>query len=372
MIPYDPRIDEYLKRSHTMIAKVELWGESGYIRDLVLVDGNVRVDDKDIRRRCSIQITDEDYKTEDRLTPDDLTNELLAPTGNELRVYRGVRILLEDYWVLLGVFSIDDVRTDSSGDGHQIHIDGYDRARKIQRAKLNRDYVITAGTNVVDAIKTLVSNAYPGVFFYTESTVRVTPKIVMEIGADPWAKCRELAKSIGFETYFSENGTCVIRQVVEDPTDPVWEYDVEKPDNILMYVNKRLQNNTVYNHVVVTGESTEDDAVYYGEAFDNNPLSPTYVYGRFGDVVLHEASSHIRSDDQAQEMAQALLTKHMGIAEEVNTISVVHPAHEVGDVIRLYFPEAGVSGSYVIDALTIPLVAQRALNIKCRQRLLTS
>ena len=63
----------------------------------------------------------------------------------------------------------------------------------------------------------------------------------------------------------------------------------------------------------------------------------------------------IRSSEQAQEVADATLLTVALIAESISIPSLVHPAIEVGDLVRIVESESRTSDAYLIDTLSVPL-----------------
>lgn len=365
---WSQRFAQELKYSHRIATKVELWADGNYVQELVVTDGNIRISSKEIRRRAELTVLNPSFD----LVPENMLDKL-APAGNEIHLYRGLLLSTgEEELMPLGVYTIDDVRVDESGNGHQLRLDCFDYGRRVQRARFVNDYTIDAGTLVVDAIQTMVSEAIPNVQFDVEGTISdATPARFYEAGKDRWAAVQSLALNIGAEVFFDGHGHCVIRYVDTNThaVAPVWEFDVESPTNTLMYINKRLHNSDTYNHVIVSGESTATGKPIRAEAADLNPASPTYVFGKYGRVTYHHQSSQITTVEQAQQVAAALLQKGLGATESIDLTNVVHPGLDIGDAIYVNVPKTKTRAIYQIDSITIPMIAIRGMNIGCRERL---
>lgn len=88
MYPIGEDFKRTLKNSHKIAVKVEVLDNGVPVKELDIHQGNVSVDrHKNVRRSCSIQVVD----PLGELTPKTAT-DLLTPYGNELKLYRGVRI----------------------------------------------------------------------------------------------------------------------------------------------------------------------------------------------------------------------------------------------------------------------------------------
>lgn len=285
-------------------------------------------------------------------------------------VGKAQRDTFTDELVPLGVFGISDVSVDDTPGELTIQVTGFDRARRVQRAKFTDFEVISDGTNYATAIKNLIESRVPSsTSFSFLTTTETTPLIVFEPGDDPWQRAQELAESIGAELFFDLNGNCVLRPE-PDPTEQgsVFDY-AEGSDCTMLGLNKSLTDERTFNHVIVTGESTALDNPLLGEAKDDDPESPTYVEGPFGDVVFLLQSTTVSTQEQADDAAAAALRRFTGLVENIQFTAVVNPAHEVGDVIVVKRQRAGVSRRhYVIETLQIPLNVDEPMSVTVRER----
>src|SRR5690349_16631455 len=133
-----------LTRSHRVITKAEVLRQGQAIQTLWINSGQVDIDaTAAIRRKCKVTLADE----LGTLTPASAA-DLLTPFGNELKLYRGIRFAdgSEEY-VPQGVFGMTTVDIEDDGPGVVINVEGYDRSKKVQRARFTGPVVIAAGTN---------------------------------------------------------------------------------------------------------------------------------------------------------------------------------------------------------------------------------
>lgn len=268
---------------------------------------------------------------------------------------------------------ISSVEVSDAREGMNISMAGSDRSREIQRNRLLENYVVPVGTNYTQAIQDLIAAKRPSTTFSFEATAYVTPELVFgssgdQAGGDPWKYAREMAQSIGMEVFFDVMGVCILRKVPDpQPIDKVATYE-EGPQSMLLYVNKRIDDEETRNAILVSGESTSNSAPIRGYAEDNDPNSPFYVNGPFGKVPGFFQSGYVRTQAQADELAAAILRQRLGNTETARIISTVNPALEPGDLILVKRSASKVNAHYVIDKLTIPLGAQEPLNIGIRER----
>lgn len=370
-----------IKTNHKDVITVDVYsGDTRLPIDLNIIEGNVRVRDEAVRRQCNIVVVD----ATGTLSPA-AASDYLAPFGNELIIKRGIQYSDgTTELVPLGVFGISDVKIDDSGESLQINIDGYDRARKVSRARFTNEYAIASGTNYVEAIRDLISSRYSAASFRTDFGSGVitatTPLLVFQLGDDPWEKARDMAESIGAELYFDANGDIALLPVTDPATAPTTVQYAEGSEATFLYVNKRVNDEQTYNHVVVTGEAAEGAAPVRAEAIDdvgtttssvyylNDAASATKASGSYGRVVYTRSSQFIKTTAQALAAAQLQLFKSIGVYEEVRFNAIVNPAHDINDVIQIVKARSRINARYVLDSVTIPLVHGRAMDINTRKR----
>jgi hypothetical protein len=371
MWPVSDEFKQALVYSHRAVCKVEVWKGGVYQRDLDIVDGQVTVDDQPIRRRISVALTD---KTGE-LVPAQAT-DLLGVVDSELRAYRGIRFVDgSEELVPQGVFDIATMTLDDSGEGLHMRVEGYDRARRVIRAKMTNEYLIAEGTNYLDAIMDLVSFRYPAVIFSAGmgSTALTTPQIVLKTGDDPWAKAQKMAlEGLGCDLYFNMVGELTCSPVVDPTTAPIaWSY-LEGEEATFLYINRQLTNEETWNHVIVTAENPERAISLRAEVKDENPFSPTYYLGAYGDVVdwiFTELAPANAVQATVDEIALAIYNKRLGFVELVRFNAIVNPAHEINDAVAISRQPSKIDGNvYMVDKITLPLVTERPMDIATRKR----
>lgn len=361
MFAVSPAFRAALVDSHRTVARAEVLQGGAVVRPLDVHSGSVNVDGTAaVRRRCTVELVD--YAGD--LTPDQ-AGDLLTPYGNELRLFRGIVYAdgAEEI-VPLGVFLITDVAVRDGDSGVVIAVEGYDRARRVESARFTSTVVVPAGINYAVAIRDLLRARVPTLEFtpddpttWAQQTTRTTPQLVFQEQADPWRSARDMAESIGRTLYFDPAGRCVMPTEPSVATTPVsWTY-AEGEDATIISLDNKWTREGVYNHVIVTGETTSATVPVRGEAYDSDPNSPTYIGGPFGDVPYFFASPLITTAGQAVEAATGILRRVSGSTELVSFPAVVNPAHEAGDVVAIVRARSAVSDLYLLDAFNVPLAA---------------
>ena len=145
--------------------------------------------------------------------------ELARPLRNEIRLGRGVTYPDGTTEVVdLGVFGIQDTEVDDAPDGLRIRVAGLDRSARFVAARFESPYQITAGTNYVTAIDTVLQSAWPDVRPTSRARRRSTPSLIAEEGSDRWAFAQSMAQAIGMTLYFDGDGVAVcVPDLLSDP-----------------------------------------------------------------------------------------------------------------------------------------------------------
>lgn len=368
-----------LIQSHRICTLCQVFQPDGtFWKTLFPLAGQVNFSNDPVRRRATVRLSD----PTGTLTPQDL-DSVLTPYGTEFRLYRGIRLpggvdyidaagfpaYTRNEFIPLGVFRVFTVNTFDSGDSFAIQLDGYDRAWEVGRRRFVTPYTIAAGTNFGTAISTMIDNRYDGLAYNFSPTTHTTPELKFDIGDDPWRRAQEMALAIGMEIFFDVEGICVMRPVPDPAVDPVvWAY-AEGPAATIMYVDRALSSVDNFNHIVVTGADDTGDPVY-GDFADEDPASPTYINGPYGDIPYFINSGYVTTNVQAQEMAEAEFLKHYGGVEQMQLSIVPNPAHDVGDVVSVTRTRSQLNYAYVVQSGAVNLEAVQPMPLTVRRRLI--
>jgi len=349
-----------IKRSHTIISWIDVISPDQEMISLPAIDGQVDVDrTAAFRRKLSCQCID----PTGLLTPR-TEGEILTPYGTELRAYRGIKYSddPDDFEVAsLGVFRLSRSSiTDNNAGSPTIQIEAFDRARTISRDKFKVPYVIAADENAMDALKNIAKQTFAEVEFDAiTSAVQTTAPLLFDAGSDPWEAITQLAISMGCEAYFDVDG----RLAVLPPHDvnalpsPDFEY-IEGENCTMLDLSREYNDEGVFNGVIVTGESVGDQLPpVRGEAWDENPTSPTYRLGPYGEVPLFITDNLAKTEEQCETIAKSQLALILGATSKLGITAVVNPSYECNDIVSVKRDKAKVDGLYAIDAFSVPLRA---------------
>lgn len=336
-------------------------------------NGSLRITSQDIRRAGTLTFSDKgDGINIVPKTPADL----LAPYGNELRVWSGMVFPdgSEEY-TPVGVLRITKTTAKFPG----VTVEMSDRAWIVAGARLEDSYTIAKATNYSDAIRALLIFAYPQVTFDIPDVDDTTPLIIIDAQEDPWAQIRKMAAAVGHTIYFDQVGTCIMAPVQDlIDLDPIWiydgtttaglPYDPEDWSNLALYDEEiSWDTEDAHNAVIAVGESPDVAKPVRGVAFDTDSASPTRYGGPFGKRPLFWSSPLLMTDSQAAKAARTRLQGEIGIAETIRIPAMPNPLLDADRPIKVIRPELGIDTIQVVDAFDLALGAGSQI-IDTRQR----
>jgi hypothetical protein len=354
------RFYDSLRKSHQVISWVDVIAPDQEVIRLPAIEGQVDADrTAAFRRKLAVRCVD----PTGIITPR-TKGEILTPYGTELRAYRGIRYSpAEDDWEVcpLGVFGLSRSSiVDNNTGSPVIQLEAFDRARNVSLDKFKDPYVIASNRNVMDELKNIVKMTFPGVGFDTiTSTITTTSPQLYEAGGDPWEAVAKLARSLGCEAYFDVSGNLAVLPPhdINALPSPDFTY-IEGQGNTMLDLGREYSDEGVFNGYIVIGESVGDQLPpVRGEAWDENPTSPTYRYGPYGERPGFITDNLAKTVEQCEAIARGQLNLVLGSASRLNATSVVNPSYECGDIVRVKRDKAKVDGLYVVDAFSVPLKA---------------
>jgi hypothetical protein len=444
-----PEFKRAVRGSHRVVVRAEVWRGDVKVLDLEPLDGQVEIDGRrGIRRTCEVTVAapgptvrldrqagtylqledaapdydglalvapsyallapvrDPIVATVDAGIVPDVPTSALAPYGNELRLFRGVRVgrdetspvtyadiaadyadydelsAVASYGVLatpvartvavdelvpLGVFLITDVQVTTGPDGTTVTVQGSDRALRISRNRWAGPYPIR-NLPTEDAIDGLLVDRWLDVDTDLPATGRTVRRATLGVGEDndPWADARGIAQAAGYDLYFDGNGVAVMDQVPDYADASPVEIYLEDDEAMVLELTRGLTSERSYNGVIATGEGSDLDDVYRGEAWDDDPASPTYRFGPYGQYPRFYSSPLLASDDEAEAAAASLLARIRGIIETVEWTQIVDPSLDAGDLVEVRNAATKLRRAMVLDRLTIPLSPSQPMTAVAR------
>jgi hypothetical protein len=276
---------------------------------------------------------------------------LLAPFGNEIRAFRGVRLGDGSTTYTWPVFRgrIRQVRQYSTGN---VVVVCTDRAADVvDHGFVSPQNSQTANT-IFQEFQRLVIEAVPDAAFGPSDTF-ASPVKPLSWEFDRGAALDEMARAVSAVWYTLSNGEFVLRRYPWTQIAAPVVTLTDAPGGTVNYWEALRDRNDIYNVVTVTGERLTGDAPVFGTASDTNPASPTYVNGGFGVRSFLDRLQTPSTLGAATGAAQERLSVSIAPIEAFQLRCVADASVELGDVIRLNLE--GRELVQVVSALSMPL-----------------
>lgn len=323
------------------------------------VDGKVTLDSTaDVRSSLAITVPG-------RYWPND-AGDPLAPYGaTELFIERGV--VFGDgsrEWVSQGYFRIDTPDQEDAPLG-TIDIACPDRMQGIIDARIPYPLTYPVGEHVTAIIESLVSAVYPWAVFDFDAGLTSKTLASQAVTTDDRYKfLNDMITSYGMIWYWDYRGILVVKPP-PNATDLVITIKGGRK-GVLSTLSRTLSRQGVYSGVVASGEQL-DDATPPVSALvvDDDPASPTYWFGPFGQIPQFFSSSFLTTPDQCTSAGQSLLIQSTGLPYSLDFGQVPNPALEPLDPVGISYP--GRQEKHVLSQLVIPLKADALQTGQTRQ-----
>lgn len=353
-------------QAHTTSAKVEVWTGDQKLITLPVASGSVEVNAKNaVRRTCEVTLSTD--RTTANLVPDN-DFDYLTPFGNEIRLFRG--IIFEDgteEFIPLGVFRMTEVGISDKAEGVDIKISGEDRSLVVSRAKFLEPYQMVSGT-LEASISALLKSRFPDVETSFPTTGVTIGQVILgtDTANDPWKDAVEICELVGYDLYFDASGIVTMKQFPTlDGSVVVATYE-EGNGTTITSLDRTISNKETYNGIVYTVTGTQIATPIRVTVWDEDSTSPTYRYGKFGEVPTFVDSNLVLTTNAATTAAIALLNTYIGSQEVVTWNSLVDPTLDAQDVVYVKSVGAKVDRLVILDSLTIPLGADEQMKADAR------
>jgi hypothetical protein len=300
--------------------------------DVPVTDGSV-TSDRDAKVRWNAKVDLALYPWQDV--------SLIDAYRTRFKIYRGVTSLGYTEMLQLGEYRVDEI---SRSDIGRLTLSGSGLEAYVVDARFLNPRTPPTGAGTIQSISDLITEVVPHVgriypMNTYDSRVQATA---------PWDKDRidavlALADSLNTDIFADYAGRFVL---ADKPTAtarvPMF---VANQGNGGVQVGQDTKNTRdgVYNAVSVTGGSTDQSAPpVWGLAYDNDPASPTYYYGDFGQKVRFYSSQYIYDNSQAAAVARTMLAEALAVNRSLSFTTTAVCFLEAGDVVAVQLDD----GSY--------------------------
>lgn len=277
--------------------------------------------------------------------------DLLAPFGNEIRAFRGVRLGDGSTTYTWPVFR-GRIRTARQYATGNTTIMCTDRAADVVDHGFVSPQNSQTTNTLIQEFQRLVIDALPDASFGV-SDVMPLPVQALTWEFNRGAALDEMADAAGGVWFCLANGDFVMRRFPwTQPGLPVVELS-SQPGGTVNYWEAFRDRGSIYNAVTVTGERLDGGLPVFATASDINPVNPTYINGGFGVRSLLERLQTVSSAGAAIGAAQERLAVSLAPVESFELRCVADASLELGDIVLLNID--GREATQVVSALSMPL-----------------
>lgn len=352
-----------IKEDHTSVAYLDVQHGGSSIEQMEITGGQVRLEfDTATRRSVTVEIASE-YSYEEMF-------DLLDPLSSIFRPYRGIKNAGVTEAIPCGDFYMTNLNVAERSGVPVFKITGYDASVRCMRP-IPSPLAIPSGTLFVNAIPPLLRKSLPSLNFRIGQTQWVTPALLLREDSVPWTEARKLANANGQDLWIARDGVCeTSARPMEAKRTPDF-YFVEG-DNATFWDPERDYDAEDYpNHVVVIGNNSTAADVR-GEAWDDDPNSETYRYGKYGDRIYTVKSELPLSSEQATAMAKVILSRKLGGQDEVTFRAVPDASIDEADTASITRERMGLSDRrMLVSSANIPFMANEEMQVTCRRTIVT-
>lgn len=377
----NPAYRQALASAHNAYSRVEVWRSGIKVEELVLtgsptlsslanvptgapvfISGSVRATlASRVTRTLNLTVPAWLYPWEN--------TGLLAPWGNEIRAFRGIRYgsgELDEFPVFRGPI----VSIKPQGDGTAA-LQASDRAQDIVGSSFAAPTVANVGASVVSEYKRLVFDAIPDATFGTFDAITATVP-TLSYDYDRGAALDGLAKAAGAYWYSLASGDFVLRFVP-------WSVPISTGKTLLTNVGGTLlsafpnrDRTNVFSRITVSNEPSNGSPPFFATVDDTDPTSPTYVLGPYGVKAAQVRITQAATQSGCHTAASAILSRSRSLTQAWTLTCVPDASLELGDPLNVQFTDITSTPRVAVQLIagyTIPLDVGGSMTIDGRDPL---
>jgi hypothetical protein len=276
----------------------------------------------------------------------------LAPYGQRLFIRRGI-VYADgtEELVGLGWYLITDADPDPLGLGVQVRAASLERL--LEDSKLQRPMQPIAGGTFESEVRRLAQGMVPVATKDAALVDRAVPATIVHEN-NRLEAIGKLAAAWPARIVVDSRGLLrLLPPVPELPGTPVVELHTGARGVVADWQSTAARGDA-YNAVFARGEAPSADALpVEGIAWDDDPASPTYYGGPFGERPLEYASPLLTTEAAAQAAAATMLAKRLRRTRIAQVVMVPDPRIELGDFVDVSTPK--VTGVGRVAGIRLPL-----------------
>lgn len=349
---------------HHLSARVEIWTPNpadSYLTFTKLTDlpystGEVRATlASRVTRQLALTVTTEWFPWAD--------TDPLAPLGNQLRVWRGIRYgdgTRVDFPVFVGRISTVELADDRS-----VRITCFDPAKDVIDNEFEAPTNSSTAT-IAQQVTELISNAYPPAQFGTFDTIN-NPVPTISWDTDRGQALDDLATAGGAFWYCLSDGSFVLRKVpwAQDPADVTADITLSQGEGgTITHAAVSRTRDQLANSITGLAERTDGSAPLHATVRDLDPASATYWFGKFGRINRTYQIQAAASYGQLQSAARVQLQRAKSRVINYAVSCVPDASIELGDAVEIN--AFGRSVVQCVAGYSLPLTTNGDMQLQLR------
>ena len=289
----------------------------------------------------------------------------------ECAIYSGVLVGSDYEWIDMGTLGIHTTNFGRTGETVIAECQLADRSSRIRDNPWKNPFQVAAGLDYYVGIRNIVNDRARGFApdYNLGSSALTTPTFTFSESDDPWAAVLKLAQAVGAEAYFDRQASLAAFPITDTKLiSPSVNLNLSTNGVRIGPFTREVSNREVFNGVVCKGEAPWLLFPVIGEVWDDDPTSPSYRLGPFGEKPKIIGDTLATTNAQCLAAAQAEYLKIAGVIEVISFGLVKDPRLEVGDVIEKSDDDSIVTGRYILDSYNFPLGTGTASGVVRRKR----
>lgn len=345
MIPSSALFKEAMAYSRTMFSEMDIVKGGVILENQVpMTSGSLSTDrTRNTRYEASVEIGMYDWDT----LPID-------SKGTRIRLYQGLESIGVRERVQVGEYQVFDFKRTNRG-SVSTSLKGLENF--LIEAQFIRPRTPPYGASTITVITDLIHEVLPATDVVVQCS---TDRLITATGAwekDRWGEAiTKLAGSIDAEVFAGYDGRFYITDAPNLAT-LVGQYRIAGgPGGVMVTEDRSDTRDGVYNAVSVSANSSDQTVPpLWAWARDNDPASPTYFYGTYGQRVRYYSSQFFTEESQCQAYADRLLIESLAPNQTLSVGTAPIPFLEAGDPVTVESQQGHPVADYLISKTGLPL-----------------
>lgn len=267
----------------------------------------------------------------------------------------------------LGIFILSTPTRDVSSAGRTREVEAYDQLVILADDKVEDRYVVDAGTNYIDAVKTILDSAGINDYYITASSKTLPSSRDWSPGTDKREIINDLLSSVNYSSlHFNSSGQAVSRPY-QRPSDRGAQYAYNADDRSVLAPELEVEFDLfeIANKWVATVSEADRDPIT-ATYTNTNPDSPTSTESR-GRTIVDFRDVDAADQESLDSMIERIAFEASQVYEIVDLETAIMPHHESGDIIEVRYPGADLDGKYTEHKWSMDLQAGAMMSHKLRR-----